>query len=158
MAAPVATARGTPGGIALQDGYQTLITLALDTTIEFWEKTVKPPGIDGGDTVETRTMHNTTWETFAPRSLKRMTECTTRVAYDPLMYTEIVSAINRRDTITVRFADGSTVAFYGYVKSFEPADVEEGTQPEADITIQPTNWDHDNNVEAGPTLVEVSGT
>ncbi len=158
MAAPTPVVRATPRGIALQDGYQTLITLTLDTDIEFWEKTVKPPGVDGGDTVETRTMHNTTWETFAPRNLKTMTECTTRVAWDPILYTNIVTAINRKDTITVIFADGSTVAFYGYVKAFEPADVEEGTQPEADVTIQPTNWDHVNNVEAGPAVSSVAGT
>ena len=158
MAAPSATARETPVGIALQDGFSTKITLGADASIEFWEKTVKPPGVDGGDPVETKTMHNSDWETFAPRSLKRLTEVGSRVAYDPDLYDELTSRVNSEDTITVTFSDASTLAFFGYLRSFEPADCEEGTQPEADIVIQPTNWDYTNHVEAGPTLVETSGT
>lgn len=159
MAAPAATVRTTPpAGIPLQDGYQALITLALDADIEFHEKTVTPPGMDGGDTVETTTMHNSTWRTFAPRELKTLQEVSTTVAYDPEVYVSVLAAINRRDTITVLFGDGSTLAFYGYLRTFEPAEVVEGTQPEANIVIQPTNWDHVNSVEADPVLVSVPGT
>jgi hypothetical protein len=158
MAAPTPTARVAPAGIKLKDGFPTKITLAADTNIEFWEKQVKPPGIDGGDAVVQTTMHNTTWRTSAPRSLRTLTDMTTTVAYDPLCYTSILAAINREDTITVTFPDGSTLCFYGYLKMFDPGELVEGTQPEATITIVPTNFDPSGKVEAAPVLTNVSGT
>lgn len=164
MAAPAATPRGTPTGIKLKDGYSTKVTLSLNTTIELWEKTVKPPGIDGGDAIQQTTMHNTTWRTFASRGLLTLTEHTFKAAYDPSIYTSILSMINVQkvgtsaQVITVTFPDGSTLAFYGYVKMFEPDEHQEGTQPEATVTITPTNYDPVNNVEAAPVLTSVAGT
>lgn len=160
MAAPAATVRGDPNtnGIPLPDGYQSLVTFETDADIELWEKTVTPPGIDGGDAVESTTMHNTTWRTFHPRNLKTLTEHSFTAAYDPDVYDQIVALCNVETTITVLFPDGSTLAFYGYLKNFEPSEMSEGEQPEATVTVQPTNWDHVNDVEAGPTVVEVSGT
>ena len=158
MAAPSATARGTPGGIPLQDGYQTLITFVTNDTIKFWERTVTPPGVDGGDPIERTTMHNTAWRTFGARSLKTLTPVSTTATYDPAVYDEIEALLNVETTVTVTFADGSTIAFYGYLQNFEPSEVSEGSDPECTITIQPTNWDPTNDVEAGPTVVEVAGT
>jgi hypothetical protein len=99
MAAPTPTARVAPAGIKLKDGFPTKITLAADTNIEFWEKQVKPPGIDGGDAVVQTTM-----------------------------------------------------------QMFDPGELVEGTQPEATITIVPTNFDPSGKVEAAPVLTNVSGT
>lgn len=158
MAAPSPTSRTTPTGIPLRDGHSTLITIAADVDINFWEKTVQPPGMDGGDPVDATTMHNTTYRVQRPNSLITLTEVTATVAYDPVAYTEIQSVLNTETTITITFSDGSTVAFYGFLRTFEPQDAEEGEQPEAEITITPTNWDPTNNVEAGPAVAEVSGT
>ncbi len=158
MAAPDTTARVTPDGIKLDDGFSTQIAFALDADIAFWEKNVQPPGLDGGDAIETTTMHNTAWRTMAPRSLTTMTECTVTAAYDPDLYDEILAIINVRGSITVHFPDGSTLDFFGYLRLFEPQDMEEGAQPEANITIQPTNYDPVNNVEAPPVMTEVAGT
>lgn len=155
MAAPTPTSRSTPSGIPLRDGHSTLITIAADADIDFWEKTVQPPGLDGGDPVNATTMHNTTYRVQRPSSLISLTEITATVAYDPAVYTQIQSIINVETTITVTFADGSTVAFFGYLRMFEPQEVQEGEQPEAEITITPTNWDHANNVEAGPAVSSV---
>lgn len=157
MAAPVAGTRLDPSGIYLDNGYRTLITLAIDTNIEFWEITVTPPGIDGGDEIDTTTMHNDTWRTKSARTLKDMTECSVTAAYDPSIYTAILAAINVETTITVTFPDGSTLAFFGYVKSFEPGALEEGTMPECTITIVPTNVDS-SHVEQSPVLTSVAGT
>lgn len=157
-AAPAPTTRQAPAGIKLKDGFSTKITFARVPAIRFWEKTVKAAGIDGGDSVPQTTMHNLAWRTFAPRQLKTLTEMTTKVAYDPYVYTDILSLINVEDTITVRFPDGSTLAFYGYLKMFEPEELVEGTQPEASITIVPTNFDPANKVEASPVLTSVEGT
>ena len=158
MAAPAPTARPAPAGIKLGDGYQTLITIAADTDISFWEKTVTPPGVDGGDTIDQTTMHNTFWRTSRARSLALLTEMTTVAAYDPDVYDEVIAILNDETTITITFPDGSTLAFFGYLRVFQPNEVSEGEQPEATITIQPTNIDPVNNVEAGPVMTEVEGT
>lgn len=157
MAAPTPTARATPAGIKLKDGFRSLVTFALDTNIELWEKQVTPPGLDGGDSVEQTTMHNQTYRTFAPRSLRTLTEMKFTAAYDPQIYVSVLAAINREDTITVAFKDGSTVCFFGYLKNFEPGELVEGTQPEATCTIVPTNIDS-SGVEQAAVLTSVAGT
>ena len=164
MAAPEATVRGTPGGKKLQDGFSTLITLALDATIEFWEKSGPPPGIEGGDPIDQTTMHNEVWKTWQPRALKTLEPFTVTVAYDPICYggdaadESVLEAINRNDTITVTFPDGTTLAFFGYLQNFLPQDHVEGEQPEAQVTLVPTNYDPVNDVEAGPVMVNITGT
>lgn len=155
---PSPTARQTPAGIKLEDGHSTIITLAADPDVSLWEKSVTPPGIDGGDAVEQTTMHNVTWRPMAPRRLKTLTEMTFTAAYDPDAYNQLVGLINVETTVTVRFPDGSTLAFYGYLKSFEPQELSEGEQPEANCSIVPTNADPVTGAEAGPVLTSAAGT
>lgn len=144
---------GDPAGTNLSDGYQTLIEFAVATTASFWEKSVTPSGYDGGDTVDNTTMRNATYRTFRPRGLISMTEMTITVAYDPVVYDANLEAlINVETTITVTFSDASTLTFFGYLRSFTPNEIVEGTQPEATLVIQPTNWDTTGDgAEAGPT-------
>jgi len=160
MAAPTYEARVTPLGedIPLQDGYRTVIGPSSNPNIGWFEKSVKPPGMDGGDPVDTTTMWNATYMTKAPRSLKDFTNVTCRAAYDPILYTEALALINSTDTFNISFSDGTTIAFYGYLKSFEPQEITEGTQPEADIEIVVTNWDATLGVEAGPVVDEVGSS
>lgn len=158
MADPTTTARVTPDGIPLRDGYSTQIAFSQDSNICFWEKTVTPPSVDGGDPIETTTMHNSTWRTLAPRSLKTLGEIALTAAYDPDLYDEAVAICNVEGSITVHFPDGSTLDFYGFLQSVEPQEHVEGDQPEANIVVVPTNWDPTNNVEAGPVMTEVAGT
>lgn len=158
MAAPATTARATPDGRYLKDGYQTLIAPAADPDVAFWEKTVTPPGMDGGDAIDNTTMHNETWRTMRSRALVTLTDMTLTVAYDPDIYDEALALLNVETSWTVHFPDGSTLDFYGFLRLFEPQDMSEGEQPEANITISPTNFDVTNNVEAGPVMTEVAGT
>jgi len=132
-------ARGTPSGDYLRDGYQSLVAIGADTNIKLWEKQVTPPGVEGGDAIDITTMWNYDWRTFAPRSLKTLTEMTFTAAYDPAVYDEIVAAINVNDENTVYFPDGSSITFWGYLKNFTPGANAEGAQPEATVTIVPTN-------------------
>lgn len=155
---PTPSERPTPLGIKLDDGYQTLVTIAADTDISFWEKTATPPGVDGGDAIETTTMHNTVWRQMASRALRTLTEMTVTAAYDPDVYDEIQAVTNLETTITVTFPDGSTLAFYGYVRSTEFGELAEGTQPEMTVTIQPTNTDPNDRTEQAPVMTEVEGT
>ena len=158
MAAPATTARVDPVGIRLDDGYQTLLAFEADPDISMWEKTVQPPGMDGGDEIDTTTMHNSTFRTRAARALITLTESSTTVAYDPDLFNQIINIINVSASITVHFPDGSTLDFYGFLRTFEPQDHEEGAQPEAVINITPTNCDPSNNVEEPPVLTSVTGT
>lgn len=158
MANPTPTARQTPAGIRLEDGYQSLITFAADPDVSLWEMTVKPGGVDGGEKIATSTMHNDEWRTFAPRALKTLTDGQVKFAYDPAVKTQLVSLINRRTTITVAFPDGSTEASYGYLQSAEFDPLEEGTMPTGTAIFVATNFDHVNKVEAGPAVASVAGT
>ena len=162
MAAPVAAAArinpSSVGEIPLDDGFSTQIAFATDTDVAFWEKSVQPPGLDGGDPIETTTMLNALWRTLRARKLVTLTEIVVVASYDPVVYTQVLALVNREDTVTLFFPDDSTLAFFGYLRMFTPSPHVEGSPPEANITIQPTNWDYNNDVEEAPVLVETAGT
>jgi hypothetical protein len=158
MAAPVPTARTLPSGFKLQDGYRTLITFSLNPAVQIFEKTVKPPGIDGGDPIPETTMINSAWRTFAPHQLKTLTECSGKCGYDTAVYVGLMAMINIPCTITVTFPNHATLAFYGFLQKVEVDDHEEGKMPEMSYTIGITNYDYINNVEAGPAYGASAGT
>lgn len=157
MAAPLPTTRSTPAGRMLEDGYQSLVTFEADPDVALWEKTVQPPGLDGGDKIDVTTMHNTALRTYAPRSLQEMTDSQITGAYDPRLYPMIRALINVPTTITVLFPNGDTIAFFGYLKSFEPSELQEGEQPTATFMIVATNRDS-SGVEQDAVLTELYGT
>ena len=150
MAAPATTARSTPGGTKLDDGFSTKIAFSVDPDVSFWEVTVKPPGIDGGEKIDTTTMFNGALKTFAARTLKQLTDGGASAAYDPQAYLDILSLVNVEGSVTVHWPDGSTLDFYGYLNKFEPGDNTEGEMPKASINFCCTNWDSVNNLEVGP--------
>ena len=123
----------------LDDGHQTLISFADDPTVLFWEKTVTPPGVDGGGENDVSIMANTTWRTKAPKSLKSLSNAAMTVAYDPESYPEIIALVNSNNLITVTFPDGDTLAFWGWLNSFTPGELQEGEQPTAEIEIVASN-------------------
>lgn len=158
MTAPTATTREVPAGLMLRDGFSSLITLAADADISFWEKAVTPPGIEGGEAIPQTTMHNVLWRTSIPRKLLTLTTFSCTAAYDPAVYDQIKAILNVHTTITVQFADGTTIAFYGFLKTFQPNQMTEGNQPEATLTFEPTNCDPTTFAEEGPVVSEVTGT
>jgi hypothetical protein len=147
-----------PIGIKLHDGYQILIAFANNPAIGLWEKSVKPPGLDGGEKIDQTTMHNTVWMTASPQYLIGLTDGTSKVAYDPGAWDDIFEQVNANQSITVHFPDGSALAFFGYLKSFEPDDLVRGTQPEATITVVVTNVDPTTCAESGPIMVPGNGS
>lgn len=158
MTAPSTTARGTPAGKKLDEGFSTKVAFARLATFSVWEKTVQPPGVDSGEPVETTTMHNLIWRTQNPRKLKTLTPHSFKAAYDPNMYNQVINTlIGINGSITVTYPDGSTLDYYGYLQKIEPDQIEEGKQPEATVTIVPTNVDT-SGAEAGPVLTSVAGT
>lgn len=154
MATPGYYTRVTPVGAKMLDGYQSLITCRADTDISFWEKSVKPFGADGGDKVDTTTMHNVTHRTFTSRGLITATPAAAKVAYDARVLDQIYAIINVETTWTILFPSSAQWSFYGFLKSFEPDELSEGNQPTASITIEPTNTDPTSSglVEAAPNF------
>jgi hypothetical protein len=140
----------------LDDGHQTLISFSAGLSagaggLQMWEKEVSPPGIEGGGANDTTTMRNTTWRTRAPKQLMTLADATIVVAYDPGLYTELVSLVNVKQEITITFPDASTLIFWGWIDAFSPNALVEGEQPTADITIVPSNEDTSGN-EVAPTI------
>ena len=158
MAAPTLTARQDPAGIKLKDGYKSVYAFNRDPDISLWEMEVGPPGMDGGDAIETSTMHNDIWRTMAARALKTLTESTFTFAYDPAVYTQLNNLINEEGSITQHFPDGSTLTFYGYLRVVEFDPLVEGEMPTGTATVTPTNQDPVTGAEEGPVVASVAGT
>lgn len=133
----------------LKDGFSTTITFSEAPAVKMEEKSVTPPGVDGGGENDTSTMRNTAWRTRQPRSLKTATEMSFEAAYDPAVYDDIISMVNVNQQITVNWPDGSTLTFWGWLNTFEPGELVEGEQPTASVTIIPSNQDN-SGVEQPP--------
>mgnify|MGYP001221696046 FL=1 len=133
----------------LKDGFGIAITFAghnfslvLDPT------SITPPGVEGGDPIDTTTHSNIAYRTKHPRSLKEITDASMTVVYDPGAWTSIVAAINDNTLITFTFPDASSLAVYGYLKSFTPNEYVEGEQATAECVIVVTN--DSEGTETGP--------
>jgi hypothetical protein len=158
MTAPVATNRTTPSGKFFKDGYRTLITFAANASIQLWEKSVKPPGLDGGEAIDVTTMHNIEWRTKAFQTLKELTESTMTVGYKGTAYAQVKALINVETTVTITFPNGSKIAFFGGLRSFEAGDQSIGEMPEGTVTITPTMRDLTTGIEESFVYTAASGT
>lgn len=157
MAAPTPTTRVTPVGLRLRDGFRTKFTFANDSDLSVWEISGKPPSYDGGDPIDLRTMWDTKYVPKWPRGLIEVGPATMKVAYDPAVLTQIVAIINTATTITVTYPDGSTEAYFGYLRSFERDELTDGEMPTATVTIEATMLDS-SFAEQAPVLASVAGT
>lgn len=133
------TTRQTPSGVALEDGFSTKLAFAADPDIGFWEVSINPPGREGGEPVAQTTMWNEKWETFVAQQLQTLTQCSLEAAYDPELQDSVDALINKNGWITIKYPDGSTYDFVGYLKTVAYAPLVKGTQPRCTLTIQPTN-------------------
>lgn len=158
MAAPTVTARVTPVGIPLKDGYVSHITFAADPDVSFWERSIQPPAMDGGDPINLTSMFNNTYETYTPQSLIKSGPVQVTALYDPAVYSQIQALININTSVTILLADGTTICFWGYLQRFEPDVLEKGKEPTCKITVIPTNFDSVNNVESDPVITSVAGS
>lgn len=141
----------------LDDGYQTVITLANLPTVKMYEKEVTPPGYDSGGPIDTTTMRNVEYRTFSPKALKTLTPMTATVAYATDVYDDVRDQIGVKQAITVTFPDDSSLTFFGYIDKFAAGAHSEGAQPTATLTIQPTNLDPDTGEES-PPVYDASGS
>jgi len=148
MAVPATSIRGTPAGTRLKDGYQVLIAFSANLTVAFFEMTTQPLGLDNGDEIDITTQHNIALRQSAARSLRTQREMSSVVAYDPLVIDEIIALIGVEQAITLNFANSDTWDFFGYLKTFDPQSMEEGSMPEANISIMPIGRDPADDTEA----------
>jgi hypothetical protein len=123
----------------IDDGFKTTVAFANYPAVKFYEKTVTPPGMEGGGENDTTTMRNTTFRTKAPKKLISLTPMTLVAAYDPDVYNDCIDMLNENQQITITWPDASTLVFWGWLDQFTPNEVAEGAQPTANCTIIPSN-------------------
>lgn len=158
MGAPTLVTRTLPVGFKMADGLKTTVALQNVPGLRVWELTVKPPAIDGGDPIDTTTMHNVAWRTKDAKHLKTLMPHTTKNMLDPDVISDLIAQVNINQSITVAFPDHTTLTYYGYMQKAEFSDFKEGERPEVDITWVPTNWDPVAFAEQGPVLAQAAGT
>jgi hypothetical protein len=124
----------------MEDAFPTRVSFGTPASMKWRILSVDVPGIDAGDTIDTTSMDNTAWRTAAVKQLKSLTDLGLTVAYDPAIYAvaDLGAAIGVNQEFTITFPDDSTLKFWGAMRSFDPGDVSEGEQPEADVVIVPT--------------------
>lgn len=133
----------------LNDGFSTIVSIG---GVDFFEKEVTPPGIDGGGPNDTTTMRNLAWRTRQPKFLVTLTESEILVAYDSSVYDDtgtILDNVNVNQLLVITFPDSHAVAFWGWLDKFKANAIKEGEQPTAMITIVPSNQNN-SGVEVAP--------
>lgn len=158
MAAPTITARTTPTGFELPEGYRVTIAFAAKPAVQLWEKSVKPFGIDGGDPIDFTTQHNTDVMTQRPPHLKKITEITFTAGYDPDAMTDLMAMVNNEDSITVHYPENSTHSFFGWLQKAEFSEMKVKEMPLGTFTVAVSNWDPVNKVEQKPVFTPAAGT
>lgn len=158
MAAPSTTARTTPDGAMLPNGYQALVAFDADPDFNLWEKEVTPPSLDGGDPVDTQTQHDVQFSTQRPRALTKIDGGQFTAGYDPLVLVDSGAMLNLEQSITWHFPDGSSIAYWGYLKAIKPTGMTDGNMPLCTAEIVITNWDPYNCVIAGPSYTAGTGS
>ena len=137
----------------MEDGFPTKITFSgagSQVDVYLFEKEVTPPGLAGGGAIDTTTMRNSVYRTAQPKSLIGMTPCSFVGAYDPDLYTEVLTAINVNQEMVLTFPDDSTLTFWGWLDEFQPNALVEGEMPTANVTVIPSNWD--GSAEKAPAM------
>lgn len=158
VTAPTPTARQSPTGTLLREGFKTVITFATNPTISIWESTVKASGYDSGEAIDTTTQHNVEWVTKAPPKLKESTDISGSAGYDPDAKAAIRGQVGKEQIITVQHPDASTDAVYGYLSKVEFPEYKRKEFPMLTYTIVVTNWDPTGKGEAGEVHTNSAGT
>jgi hypothetical protein len=128
----------------MENGFKTLIDFGQGAGI-FHERTVTPPAMSMGGAIDLTGHRNVGYRTKAPKKLKDMGEITSVGGYDPSAYSSFLALLGVNQEITLTFPDESTVVFWGWLDSFAPGGLTEGTYPDATITIIVSNVDADGD-------------
>jgi hypothetical protein len=135
----------------MDDGFSTTIEFSAGASsgILLYEKSLTPPGVDGGGEIDITTMLNTAYRTRSPKALITLAECTFEAAYDAAVYPQILAMVNVNQSIVITFPDATTLTFWGWLDKFIVNEHNEGEQPTATVTIVPSNV-NGSGVETAP--------
>lgn len=107
-------------------------------------------GIDGGEKLDATCLDNTTWKTYLPQTLVDVPNLTFTAAYEPDEFAALVAEVNVNQSIVLNFASPlGGITFWGYLKSFTPAEAGVGERWTATGEIVVTNM-NGSNVETAP--------
>jgi hypothetical protein len=160
-AAPTPTARGTPYGHRLKDGFRSFVTFAANPKLSAWETAdggVQPTGADGGDKINTTVMLNQRVVTHAAGQLIDFTDGEYTFAWDPKVVTQLIAIINVEGAITYTYPNGDTECFFGYCKGYTRNPLKRNEMPTGRLMIVCTNVDPINDTEEVPVITLSGGT
>ena len=125
----------------LKNTHGITMTFAGHASLYLDPKTLTPPGIDGGDAIDTSSHSNSAVRTKYPRTLKEITDAAFTAAYDPDAWDAIYAAIGANVAITITFpgTDFGNTVVYGYLKSFIPNEYVDGADATAECVVVITN-------------------
>ncbi len=106
-------------------------------------------GLQAGGPIDTTTMRNIAMRTMSPKQLKTLSQLSATVAYASSVMEVIYAQLGVNQRITVTYPDGARYRFWGWLDSFTPGAHVEGEQPTAEIVIQPSNHNNEDE-EAAP--------
>jgi hypothetical protein len=110
-------------------------------------------GVDGGEKLDATCLDATEWKSYLPQTLKEVPDMGFTGKFDPTEWQSIVDEVNVNQLITVDFAyqgvDLGSISFWGYLKSFVPAEGAIGVRWEATGTLVASNMNA-SDVETGP--------
>lgn len=118
MTAPAPTTRVKPTAKMLGEGFKSLITFEADPDVEILEIEVTSGGEDIGDPIPASTMHNVSRETQDAPALVATSDGSILCAYNPTSRAAIRALMGVHTTITHTYPDGSSIADFGWVRSF----------------------------------------
>ncbi len=121
MAAPTpASMRAIPTAWKIDQGFKIITMFSCKPAVNFWEISVAPLSIDGGEEINTSTQYNTDGNhTGRPRALKKWKGGKSKVQIAAGTVDEVKDMVNVECTVTQFYPDGSTYCFHGYLKSIE---------------------------------------
>lgn len=114
----------------LTDGQGIRIVL-VNQGLVFYEKSVQPSGVEGGDPINITTNDNTAYESQAPRTLRMRMQSQSVVTYDSTDKAAYEAAVDQSDSIRIDYPDDTTELYVGWLRSFIPDSAENGSQPQA---------------------------
>lgn len=140
----------------LTDGFSTTLTIANLPSVNLEVITTSLPGINGGGEIDLTTMSNTAYRTRTSKSLKSLDSVSVEFAYSTDSYEDVLAQVNVNQLFTFTLPDTTTLAFYGWIDSFVPGTLEEGSRPTTTMTIIPS-LRNASGVETAPVYTIPSG-
>jgi hypothetical protein len=122
-----------------EDGFSTIITFALDATIEIGERTTDTPGMEGGGPINTTTHRNENVRTQAPKTLYSVSASGATVGYASADISKIKAMLLQNQLITYTYPDGETCQLWGWIEKFDPNGNTEGEYPDANLVVEASN-------------------